>query len=295
MKPFTFKQRIVCILIKMIDWAINSRKLIPFLAFLILMNRKLFFARGDLNKSSIFKDLSVAFIADGNRRWFRKIQVKKKHLEDRRYLGFLDWLPANLANYIKSHASFLKTKSCKKSDFMGGKAKVDSGFKKIQEIIRFAYFNQLKEVSFFCFSIKNFNRPKNEISEIMDYIKESKLFTNNFPINIRIYGKLDLLSQEVRDKLKKITESYSAENALIVNLFIGYSSSSEDTNSERFDGDVDLLIRTSGEKRLSDFFVHQVARGTSVDFVNPYWPEFSIAHLRLCLYKFILERKYLSD
>jgi len=297
MTPFTRKQKIVCVIIRMIEWIVNNRTLVPFLNRVSAVLCKFFFLnrRHPKEKNCLFENLSVAFIADGNRRWLKKTQMKKKPTNPRYYSGLFNEFFRHLQIYVKSKFRFMKTKATK-PDLPSGKMKVDTGFKKILEIIKFAYLNNFKEVSFFCFAIGNFNRPKNDISEIMDYIKNAELFDHSLPIQIKIYGRIHMLDPEVRDKLKKISETYSMKAKLLVNLFIGYSSSADEADAiNKFDNDIDLLIRTSGEKRLSDFLVNQVARGTSVDFVNPYWPEFSILHLYLTLIKHALERKYLNE
>lgn len=264
MKPFTTKQRLVVLLIKLIEAVVNCRALIPVLSFLSNRFQRSLLRGCSSKRISIFQNLSVAFIADGNRRWHR---MRSK----------------STGGAVSSSSLPVKND------------KIDSGFRKIEEIIKFAYFNSLKEVSFFCFAVKNFKRPANEVNEIMDYIRDSRPLEHSLPIKLQIYGDMSLLRPDVQDSLKLFEERTKSNTGMTVNLFISYNSSNDEHSPNRFNKRVDILIRTSGEKRISDFMVRQVASGTAVDFVAPYWPELSLLHLNLILCKYLLEEKYLKD
>ncbi|KAM0672715.1 cis-prenyltransferase [Ordospora colligata] len=199
--------------------------------------------------------MNIAFICDGNRRYM------KKH-------GFKDPFER------------------------------DDGLNKIYEFIQFAYIYGIREVSLFCFAIKNFRRKSSEVDGIMNII------TNKFKTpeekeirikaKIRIYGRLDLVKQDVRDKLILIQNETQHNQDIIVNIFFAYSAEDEIIQGVKFNSNVDILIRTGNEKRLSDFMIRQVAQGTSVFFAKPLWPEMSTIHLFLILLKHKLEDRYLS-
>lgn len=216
----------------------------------------------------------MAFIADGNRRWMKNrcINFQKENRET---------------------------------------TKIEFGVRKIQEFVALAYFYDLKEVSFYCLSINNLKRSKDEMDAMMNYIKSKKLLDLKIPLKIQIYGELDRFDDGVRAVFEKLmkdgepdgsdvsneTNTSNAANVhdrLKVNIFFGYSSSEDEKNEKKFSGKIDLLIRTGGERRISDFLVKNVASGTSVDFLTPFWPEFSWIHLVLSLVKFNLEERYLS-
>lgn len=269
------KERLILLIIRAIDFIVNNDRLTPVLNYISEKALKIILFGFNLKQmeDSLFKGMSVAFIADGNRRWHRKEPNRQ----------------------------------CKK---------VRAGVRKIEEISKFAYFYNLKEVSFYCFSIKNFRREKSEVDEIMDYIKKYKIFEYDIPLKIRIYGRMELLEEGVRDALNRYEKDTESRKGLTVNLFFSYSSSDEEARRNAsvgsiddghqdgsmnsrikdkfFDGDVDLLIRTSGERRLSDFMVKQVASGAGVDFVRPTWPEFSLIHLFLVLLKYKLEERMIK-
>jgi len=203
---------------------------------------------------NIFQGMSIAFICDGNRRY-----MKKQGLED----------------------PFER----------------DDGLDKIYELIQFAYTYDIREVSFFCFAIKNFKRKSSEVDGIMNIIRDK--FKSPEEKNIRIkakimvYGRLDLVKEDIRDKLILIQNETQFNQDILVNIFFAYSAEDEIIQGIKFNNNVDLLIRTGNEKRLSDFMIRQVAQGTSVFFAKPLWPEISSTHLFLILLKHKLEDRYL--
>lgn len=211
----------------------------------------LFVLRFVLQRHKLCKDLKIAFIADGNRRYLKNNNLSEES--------------------VKSQ-----------------------GIYKIYEITRLCEKLGVKEVGFYCFSIKNFNRPKSEIKNIMSVISDGKykFQVDNLKMRFRVYGRLNMLSKEVQKELNDLVESTKNNKDITVNLFIAYSTSDELENGILFDEDVDLLVRTSGEKRLSDFLIRQCARGTNIFFASPLWPELSILHLFLILIKYKLEMKF---
>lgn len=267
MKPLTIKQKIVCVFISLIEMIINSPRLIKPLICLSNLLETVLLCNGSFysGKNSIFKGLSVAFIADGNRRW-----MKRKIIEEKKNGVF---------------------KTSEDSE----ERKVGAGSDKIAEIVKFAYFHNLKEVSFYCFAIKNFNRAKAEVDGIMNYIKKYGIVEKTVPFKFKVYGKLELLDPKVKEVFMKLEEGTKDSQGPLFNLFFGYSSSDDENNKNRFSNHVDLLVRTGGDRRLSDFLVRHVAKGTSVEFVKTLWPELSLVHLWLLLSKLILENKFLKD
>lgn len=167
------------------------------------------------------------------------------------------------------------------------------GFDKLKEIIKYALYTGIEEVSFYCLSIKNLNRKKSDIEPIMDMIRKKSLDDMNIQCKFNVYGRLDLLESDVKQALLDLVEKTKDNKGFVLNLFVAYSSTDEECRGIEFDRKVDLLIRTGGEKRLSDFMVRQVANGTSVDFLSPKWPEISLLHISLTIFKYQLEQKYL--
>lgn len=282
MKPFTLKQRAVCFVIRIIESVVNSRSLVGILNAVStkLQKRMLFGGSVARGQSSMFRNLSVAFIPDGNRRWHKRQGAMR---------------PVSEKSNACSEKSCTRSRLADSAAGLKSTSKVRAGADKISEIIKFAYFNNFREVSFFCFSLKNFRRSRSEVDDIMGHIKKYRMFDYSIPIRVQVYGKLEMLDPQVRETLEQYVEKTRSINGMVVNIFVGYTSSDDEKSPRKFNRDVDLLIRTSGERRLSDFMVSQVARGTAVDFVDPYWPEFSLAHLWLVCFKYVLEEKYLKD
>ncbi|AFN83805.1 undecaprenyl pyrophosphatase synthetase [Encephalitozoon romaleae SJ-2008] len=206
------------------------------------------------SRLTIFKNMNVAFICDGNRRY-----MKKLGLEDR----------------------FTK----------------DEGLQKVYEFINFGYFYGFEEISFFCFALNNLKRTPDEVNGMMEVVKKKVKEPKEVGIRprFRIYGRLDLLEEDVRNRLMDIERESRNNTDIIVNIFFAYSSEDEISRGIQFNSRVDILIRTGDTKRLSNFMIRQVAKGTSVFFAKPLWPELTTAHLFLILLKHRLEDRYLLN
>lgn len=176
------------------------------------------------------------------------------------------------------------------------------GAKRIPEIILSCKEKNISHISFFAFSTENWNRPKNEIIFLMDLFKKylsakslKWFLTNN--INLKIIGFENNLSIKLIEKIKTFTKStYKKTNLINVYIFFNYGSRMEiietckklvanniQINIENFNDnlltnnipDVDLLIRTSNEKRISNFMLWQIAY-SEIIFEESKWPEYTI-------------------
>lgn len=174
------------------------------------------------------------------------------------------------------------------------------GLKSLENLIRIlAEDIDLKQASFYCFSTENWNRPALEVKAIMHLLKEfilkdiEKLWSEN--IEIRIKGDLSENSpfdEDLRNMLISINEKKIDNPKLIINLCINYGGQDEivratnslinkneaitvrSLNKEILDCDLDLdlIVRTSGENRLSNFLLWQSAYA-EILFVDYHWPE----------------------
>lgn len=184
---------------------------------------------------------------------------------------------------------------------MGHKA----GIKRLKELISFCLFDcGIFCCSFFLFSCENFNRPHDEINFLFKYFEEylenEKDYFIKSKIAVRIVGNLN--DNRIPDSLKNeiyyitsLTKPY--ENHRIINLMFNYGGRQEivdaiklvlkDKKENIIDyenikeymyskniPDVDLLIRTSGEKRLSNYMLFYLAY-TELFFVDTFWPDFT--------------------
>lgn len=223
----------------------------------------------------------IAFIMDGNRRYAKKRQINKAAGHSR-------------------------------------------GFEKLSECLRWCLELNIKEVTVYAFSIENFKRSKEEVDALMElarnkftklFEEKDKLMENG--ICIRVIGNLSLLPEDIRRLIAKAMILTKDNNKAILNVAFAYTSREEITHSiqtivegvkngeilkEDIDEDLisnclytnlspnpDLLIRTSGEVRLSDFLLWQISN-TQIYFTEVLWPEFSVWHLLAAIFKY--QRQY---
>lgn len=158
----------------------------------------------------------------------------------------------------------------------------------------------IKCLSLFAFSTENWQRPKEEIENLFNLLryyirKEGKNLAKN-NIKLIVSGDLDGLDKETTSLLKKLIARLKSNNGLILNLCINYSGRSEiiravnkilisgikEVDEKKFEEflytkdlpELDLLIRTSGELRISNFMLWQIAY-TELYFTKTLWPDFT--------------------
>ncbi|KAG0283352.1 cis-prenyltransferase, partial [Dissophora globulifera] len=106
---------------------------------------------------------------------------------------------------------------------------------------------------------------------------------NQYGIGIRVLGDDTLLPEDVRKVVRRAVDLTKSNNRAILNMCFPYTSREElamatrSLNSlyTRSCPPMDILIRTSGEIRLSDFMLWQSSRACHVEFIDCYWPEFT--------------------
>jgi tritrans,polycis-undecaprenyl-diphosphate synthase [geranylgeranyl-diphosphate specific] len=185
------------------------------------------------------------------------------------------------------------------------------GAAKTDKVLRWLLEIGVKTVTFYAFSTENFLRPRKEVEEIMDLISEKLLFLikdvdiHKHKVRVKIIGRLNLLSEKLRliiKKVEKVTKDYDEH---FFNLAIAYGGRAEIVDAakeivkdvkkgklklEFIDEEVfekylytaylpqqepDLIIRTSGEERMSGFLLYQSAY-SELCFLDVYWPEFRL-------------------
>ena len=177
------------------------------------------------------------------------------------------------------------------------------GFDKTVDIVIHAQKIGVKVITFYAFSTENWDRAKEEVDYLMDlftqfFNKYMKKF-HKLGIKLRHLGNMDRLPVTSAERLKAGVELTKDNDGLIVQLALNYGGrdeikraiqkivaqgKSETEISEELIGqsldtagvpDPDLIIRTSGETRLSGFLLWQSAY-SELHFVEKYWPEFTI-------------------
>lgn len=193
-----------------------------------------------------------------------------------------------------------------------GKARVfghKNGVKSVQIIVEAAAEIGIKVLTLYTFSTENWNRPKKEVAVLMGILvsslrKELKTLTKN-NIKLQTIGKIDMLPKKVVKELKEVIEKTKNNTRLTLNLALNYGAREEIVNAikniskkvvnntfsiEEIDEniinnhlytvtlpDVDFLIRTSGEKRISNFLLWQIAYAEFY-FTDVLWPDFRKEH-----------------
>jgi len=173
------------------------------------------------------------------------------------------------------------------------------GMTSVRKIIESAVKIKLKCLSLYAFSTENWSRPEKEIKGLFNllrhYIKVERknILKNN--IKLKISGDLSKLPKDIQKSINSLVEETNNNAGLLLNLCINYGSRQEivravnniifakekNVNEEIFSKylymndfpDVDLLIRTSGEMRISNFMLWQSAYAEFY-FTKTYWPEF---------------------
>ncbi|HDJ51187.1 MAG TPA: di-trans,poly-cis-decaprenylcistransferase [Thermoprotei archaeon] len=182
------------------------------------------------------------------------------------------------------------------------------GAKKLEEVLKWCLELGVREVTLYAFSTENFKRSQDEIEHIFNLMRsklreleKSEVIHKN-EVQIRFIGKLELLPDDLRILMKKIEDLTRNYNKYRLNIAVAYGGRSEivdairnivkdalkgrikaediteDTISRylytKDSLDPDLIIRTSGEERLSNFLIWQSAY-SELYFVDALWPEFT--------------------
>lgn len=188
------------------------------------------------------------------------------------------------------------------------------GTKAIKRIVKFSGEIGIRILTLFAFSTENWNRPKREVWALMNLLyKFLRQETNNLQknnIKLLVSGQVERLPAKVRVELSKTIDATRENSRLILNLALSYGGREEivracreiakqisnkskklkDIDEQSFNNylyttglpDPDLLIRTSGEFRISNFLLWQIAY--SEIYVTPVlWPDFNGRDLLLAL------------
>ncbi|XP_076178285.1 dehydrodolichyl diphosphate synthase subunit isoform X1 [Ptiloglossa arizonensis] len=184
------------------------------------------------------------------------------------------------------------------------------GFDKFAETLQWCRDLGIQEVTFYAFSIENFKRKEEEVNGLFNLVEQKlqnllshKDKTKQHGICIRIIGNLSLLPQNIQELIAEAMIFTKDHTKAFLNIAFAYTSRDEITHAikdviegvkcddillEDIDENLitnclytngspnpDLLIRTSGEVRFSDFLMWQISN-TCIYFTNVLWPEFNV-------------------
>lgn len=190
----------------------------------------------------------------------------------------------------------------------------EMGVRRVEESIEFAANSGIKYLTLYAFSKENWQRPKEEVSFLMSLLanyldqKLKEMISNNIIFNT--IGDLEDLPEKITEKIKKGMEQSKKNTGLMVTIAFSYSSRQEIARACRLiaekvkEGnlkpndikedlvtehlytagipDPDLLIRTSGEMRISNFLLWQISYA-ELYFTEKYWPDFDTREFQKAL------------
>lgn len=217
-------------------------------------------------------------------------------------------LPQHIGIIMDGNGRWAKKRGLPRS--AGHKAGADS----LKKIITEANNMGIKYITVYAFSTENWKRPKQEVDYLMnllmDYLINAEKTLAGENVKIRAIGSRKELSEQMRQQIKNTEELTKDRQGIVMNIALNYGGREElinavkgisnDVKEGKYDEDditeevinshlytanqpdVDLLIRTSGEQRLSNFMLWQVSYAEMV-FVRKLWPDFKPADLRECI------------
>lgn len=177
-----------------------------------------------------------------------------------------------------------------------------NGVKQIETITEHAGNKGIKVVTCWAFSTENWNRPQDEILELMDVFRDAladpmvkRLYENG--VKIQILGDLSSFPEDIQKSVREIREKSKNNTKLTLNIALGYGgrkeiidaincllkSNKQEVSEEEFKSylytgnqpDPDLIIRTGGEKRLSGYLPFQSVY-SELYFTDTLWPDFNV-------------------
>lgn len=192
-----------------------------------------------------------------------------------------------------------------------------AGMEALREIVKACSDMGIKILTVYAFSTENWNRPTEEVSYLMnlliEYMRKEINELNKNKVKIKILGDLSALPQVTREEVEKAVDLTKNNEGIQFNIALNYGGRAEIINAckiiaEQYkegkiskeqisedlvsdylftagDYEPDLIIRTSGEKRLSNFLLWQSAYSELV-FVEEMWPDFNKKQLEKAILEY---------
>lgn len=245
-------------------------------------------------------------------------------------LNWLENLACSIikCGYIPKHVAFIMDGNRRYAQ-KAGVEKADGhkqGFDTLSKVLSWCRELGINQVTLYAFSVENFKRSSEEVNSIMDLARQ-KCDTlldeldqvNEAGIRVRVAGDLHLLPEDLREKIEKIHRLTCNNDRAYLNICLAYTSRHElvgaikklstlihkDKSLNPKDVDVnmleqnlylprpfpELIIRTSGEVRLSDFMLWQCQESILM-FVEALWPEISIWDFLKAIFHFQNQKRY---
>lgn len=172
------------------------------------------------------------------------------------------------------------------------------GMNVIPEIVECAIENRIKFISFFAFSTENWDRSKKEVDFLLNlffkfFTKKNLKKVNDKNIKLKWIGFIDKMPSKILKKISEFEQATRNNDGIQVNLFFNYSGTKDINKAIEFISKnniktdnikeylltkdlppIDLLIRTSGEERISNFTLYDLAY-SEIIFEKTLWPDYS--------------------
>ena len=191
------------------------------------------------------------------------------------------------------------------------------GVEVVKEIVEESVNQKLSSLTLYAFSSENWSRPKPEIDAIKKLVVEA--INEQVPdlikqkVKLKFFGNIDDFGSKILLKIKNAeNETNHQESVLSLNIALGYGGRQDIVNVTKYISEqiiykniniddinedliskfsccpvdeIDLLIRTGGDKRISNFLLYQIAY-TEINFIDKYWPDFKKEDFIECLDNF---------
>ena len=185
------------------------------------------------------------------------------------------------------------------------------GYDKMKTVVKRCSELGIEVCSFYAFSTENWNRPQEELDEIFRLIRENMekdmpLF-NEWNVRVMTMGDVTKFPQDLQDALSKVKEDTKNNTGCVMNLGVNYGGQAEltravnqiieskvksvtekDIEQNLYTANLprlDLLVRTSGEQRVSNFMLWQMAYSEFL-FIKKFWPDMSGKTVDKCIVAF---------
>jgi undecaprenyl diphosphate synthase len=182
----------------------------------------------------------------------------------------------------------------------------------VRELVEFCAHKSVKYLTLFAFSTENWSRPEEEVSTLMglflQYLEKELKTLSQAGVRLKVIGDVTGFSQELQDRIAEAVKATAVNEGIVLTVAANYggqwdilqavqrwqelhpqASAKELTQEELAKylstahmPDPDILIRTGGEQRISNFLLWQVAYA-ELYFTDVLWPDFDTAQLALAL------------
>lgn len=191
------------------------------------------------------------------------------------------------------------------------------GVEIVREIVEESVKQEISSLTLYAFSSENWSRPKPEVDAIKKLV--IKAIDEQVPdlikqkVKLKFFGNVDDFGEKILSKIKDAENTTSNQKSVLdLNVALGYGGRQDIVNIskeiahkvisknitiDQIDedliaeisscpiSDIDLLIRTGGDRRISNFLLYQIAY-TEINFVDKYWPDFQREDFIECLENF---------